>query len=214
MRIFTLLTLCLAIPLVSGAAVTDPTGDTYGTGIPFDIVSVSGITTGNSTTFEIRFAEPLEADLDAFLWGAIEIDVDRDANTGKTSEIDFPNMNFTHGVDYVIGFYYDDELGTAAILDVTNDQFFTLPAEYGPNFFRITVPIAGANGDPRMLYAVGVGDGQDLFNAYSDIAGNNYELLMTETPEPGTWGLCAAAFGMAAFVRLQRRPKQKDCRLS
>ena len=41
-------------------------------------------------------------------------------------------MNFKHGVDYVVGFYYDDELGTAAILDVTNDKFFSLPAEYGP----------------------------------------------------------------------------------
>ena len=201
MKTLTLLTLSLAVPVLSGAAVLDPIGDTYGTGLQFDIASVSAVTNGASTTFEIRFAQPLPADLDANLWGAIEIDVDRDANTGKTSELDYPNMNFSHGVDYVIGFYYDDELGTAAILDVTNDDFFKLPAEYGSNYFRITVPLVGTNGDARMLYAVGVGDGLNMDSLYSDIVGNGYQLLMTETPEPATWGCCAAALGLVALAR-------------
>jgi hypothetical protein len=195
----------LVLPLVAGAAVLDPIGDTYGTGLQFDISSVSGVTNGTSTTFEIRFADPVPAGLDANLWGGIEIDVDRDASTGKSSELDYPNMNFPHGVDYVIAFYYDDELGTAAILDVTKDLFFSLPAEYGADFFRITVPVAGSNGDVRMQYAVGVGDGLDLNSPYSDIAGNNYALLMTETPEPGTWALCAAAFGLVALRRMARK---------
>lgn len=208
MKTLTLLTLSLTVPVLSGAAVLDPIGDTYGTGLQFDIASVSAVTNGASTTFEIRFAEPLPADLDANLWGGIEIDVDRDSNTGKTSELDYPNMNFSHGVDYVIGFYYDDELGTAAILDVTNDKFFTLPAEYGSNYFRITVPLAGANGDPRMLYAVGVGDGLNLNSAYSDIVGNGYQLLMTETPEPATWGCSAAALGLVALARRRRQALQ------
>lgn len=205
MQTLTVLTLLLALPLLSGAAIIDPIGDTYGTGMQFDISSVSAVTNGTSTTFEIRFADPLPAELDANLWGAIEIDVDRDATTGKSSEIDYPNMNFTHGVDYVIAFYYDDEPGTASILDVTNDEFFTLPAEYGAGYFRITVPVAGLNGDARMHYAVGVGDGLDIKSAYSDIAGNGYELLITETPEPGTWALCAAAFGLVGFARARRR---------
>jgi hypothetical protein len=209
LKTLTLLTLSLAVPILCGAAVLDPIGDTYGTGMQFDIASVSAITTAGSTTFEIRFAQPLPANLDANLWGAIEIDVDRDANTGKTSEIDYPNMNFSHGVDYVIGFYYDDELGTAAILDVTNDKFFSLPAEYGSNYFRITVPLSGSNGDPRMLYAVGVGDGLDLNSAYSDIAGNDYQLLMTETPEPATWACCAAALGLVGLLRKRRMPASK-----
>jgi hypothetical protein len=205
MKIRTLAVLMLALPLLSWAAVIDPIGDTYGTGMQFDISSVSGVTYGNSTTFEIRFATPVPVNLDADLWGAIEIDVDRDAATGKTSELHYPNMNFTHGVDYVIGFYYDDEPGTAAILDVTNDKFFSLPAEYGANYFRIKVPISGLKGDSRMYYAVGVGDGLDLNSAYSDIAGNNYELLVTETPEPGTWALCAAAFVLVGLGRVRRR---------
>jgi hypothetical protein len=209
LKTLTLLTLSFALPLLSGAATLDPIGDTYGTGLQFDIASVSAITSGGSTTFEIRFAEPLPANLDANLWGAIEIDVDRDANTGKTSELDYPNMNFSHGVDYVIAFYYDDELGTAAILDVTNDNFFTLPAEYGNNYFRITVPLVGSNGDARMLYAVGVGDGLDMSSLYSDIAGNDYQLLMTETPEPATWGSCAAALAFAGLLRTRRRSSSK-----
>ena len=210
MKTLTLLTLSLALPVLSGAAILDRIGDTYGTGLQFDIASVSAITNGGSTTFEIRFAEPLPASLDANLWGAIEIDVDRDANTGKTSELDYPTMNFAHGVDYVIGFYYDDELGTAAILDVTNDDFFTLPAEYGTNYFRITVPLAGSNGDPRMLYALGVGDGLDLNSAYSDIVGNDYQLLMTEIPEPATWSCCAAALGLVGLLRKRRRSSAAD----
>jgi hypothetical protein len=56
-----------------------------------------------------------------------------------------------------------------------------------------------------MLYAVGVGDGHSLNSAYSDIAGNDYELLLTETPEPGSWSLCGAAFGIAALAGMQRR---------
>lgn len=194
----------MAFSLTSEAAFIDPVGDTYGTGMQFDISSVFAVTNGTSTTFEIRFATPLPAELDANLWGAIEIDVDRDATTGKSSELDYPNMNFSHGVDYVIGFYYDDELGTAAILDVTNDKFFTLPAEYGPDYFRITVSVVGSGGDPRMYYAVGVGDGLDLNSAYSDIAGNNYELLVTETPELGTWGLCAGALILVGLLRVRR----------
>lgn len=203
-NLIALLLLTLSAPLIATAAYIDPIGDTYGTGMQFDISSVSAITNGTSTTFEIRFATPLPADLDNHLWGAIEIDVDRDPTTGKSSELDYPNMNFKHGVDYVIGFFYDDELGTAAILDVTNDQFFSLPAEYGADYFRITVPIAGINGDKRMHYAVGVGDGQDLKSAYSDIAGNGYELLTTETPEPGTWVLCAIGLSLLIRARSKR----------
>ena len=165
MRILTFLALSLALPSWSRAAVLDPIGDTYGTGMQFDLSSISAVTSGGSTTFELRFADPLPAGLDANLWGAIEIDVDRDPNTEKSSELDYPNMNFPHGVDYVIAFYYDDEPGTAAILDVTNDQFFSLPAEYGADYFRITVPVAGRNGEPRMHYAVGVGDGLDMNSA-------------------------------------------------
>jgi hypothetical protein len=199
--------LCLALPLLAGAAVLDPIGDTYGTGMQFDISSVSGVTSGGSTTFEIRFADPVPPNLDANLWGGIEIDVDRNAATGKTSELDYPNMNFTHGVDYVIGFYYDDEPGTAAILDVTNDEFFTLPAEYGTDYVRITVPVVGTGGDARILYAVGVGDGLDINSAYSDIAGNDYELLVTETPEPGTWAMFAAGLGLFGFSRIRQRTR-------
>ena len=200
MRTWTGFGLFAALPLLSAAAVIDPIGDTYGTGMPFDIISVSGVTNGTSTTFEIKFATPLPAPLDANLWGAIEIDVDRNPATGKSSELDYPNMNFQHGVDYVIGFYYDDEPGTAAILDVTNNMFFSLPAEYGIDYFRITVPVAGP-GNPRMYYAVGVGDGLDMNSAYSDIVGNDYALLVTETPEPGTWALCAAGLGLAGLAR-------------
>lgn len=203
-NLIALLLLTLSAPLISQAAYIDPIGDTYGTGMQFDISSVSAITNGTSTTFEIRFATPLPADLDQHLWGAIEIDVDRDPTTGKSSELDYPNMNFKHGVDYVIAFFYDDELGTVSILDVTNDKFFSIPAEYGANYFRITVPIAGTNGDKRMHYAVGVGDGQDLNSAYSDIAGNGYELLTTETPEPGTWALCAIGLALLSRARSKR----------
>ena len=209
MKTLTALTLSLALPLLSGATL-DPIGDTYGTGMQFDISSVSAITNGTSTTFEIRFASPLPATLDANLWGAIEIDVDRDASTGKTSELDYPNMNFTHGVDYVIAFFYDDEPGTAAILDVTRDEFFSLPAEYGANYFRITVPVAGTNSDRLIQYAVGVGDGLNINSAYSDIAGNNYQLLIAEAPEPGTWALCLAAFGLAGFARVRRRRRRYE----
>ena len=212
MRAWSLSGLLLALPLLSAAAVTDPIGDTYGTGMPFDISFVSGITNGTSTTFEIKFSSPLPASLDANLWGAIEIDVDRNAATGKSSELDYPNMNFSHGVDYVIGFYYDDDLGTAAILDVTNNNFFSLPAEYGSDYFRITVPVVGLGGDTRMHYAVGVGDGLDINSAYSDIAGNNYELLLTETPEPATWSVCGAALGLVGWARMRRRAKI-DCSL-
>ncbi len=205
MRFLALLGVSLLMPLLSHAAISDPAGDTYGTGMPFDILSVAGVTDGNSTTFEIRFAKPLPASLDANLWGAIEIDVDRNAATGKSSELDYPNMNFTHGVDYVIGFYYDDEPGTAAILNVTTGDYFSLPAEYGDDFFRITVPISGLGGDARMYYAVGVGDGLDINSAYSDIAGNDYALLVTETPEPGTWALSSAALAVAGLVRARAR---------
>jgi len=150
---------------------------------------------GASTTFEIRFASPVPARLDANLWGAVEINVDRDTITAKSAELDFPNMNLPDCVDYVIAFYYDDDPGTARILDVTNNNFFSLPATCGPDFVRITVPVVGTNGDPRMWYTVGVGDGRDLFSAYSDIAGNDYQLIETETPEPCTWALSAAAAG-------------------
>lgn len=210
MQTLSILALSLAVPFFAGAATLDPLGDTYGTGMPFDIVAVSGITNGSSTTFEIRFASPVPADLDANLWGAIEIDQDRNTATGKTSELDYPNMNFDLGVDYVIAYYYDDAPGTAFILDVTNNNFFTLPAEYGPDYFRITVPIAGLNGDVRMQYAVGVGDGQDMNSLYSDIAGNDYEVLITETPEPGTWSLCSAAVGCLVLARRRRRAEDAE----
>ncbi|HYI93087.1 MAG TPA: hypothetical protein VEX68_06065 [Bryobacteraceae bacterium] len=205
MRVWALSGLWLALPLMSAAAMMDPIGDTYGSGTQFDIVSVSGVTNVASTTFEIKFSTPLPAPLDANLWGAIEIDVDRNAATGKSSELDYPNMNFQHGVDYVIGFYYDDDPGTAAILDVTNNSFFFLPAEYGADYFRITVPIAGLGGDARMYYAVGVGDGLDINSAYSDIAGNDYALLITETPEPGTWAVSGAALALVALARKRLR---------
>jgi len=207
MRCLSFLAVLVGGPLLSRAAILDPVGDTYGTGMPFDIISVSGVTNGNSTTFEIRFAQPLPAALDANLWGAIEIDIDRDPTTGKPSELDYPTMNFKHGVDYVVGFYYDDELGTAAILDVTNDKFFSLPAEYGPDYFRITIPVIGTSADRRMYYAVGVGDGLDINSAYSDIAGNDYQLLLTETPEPGTWTACAA-LGALVLTRVRRRAER------
>ena len=179
MRLFSI-SLLLCFATISSAAIMDPVGDTFGSGMPFDIISTSGVTTGNSTTFEIRFATPVPANLDEHLWGAIGIDVDRDPTTGKRSEIGFPDMNYTHGEDYVIGFYYDDAAGSAFILDVTNDDFFSIPAEYGPHYFRVTVPIRGTQPDGRMHYAVGVGDGQDLFEAYSDLAGNDYQLLTTD----------------------------------
>jgi hypothetical protein len=205
MQIFTIVSaLSLLLPLLAPASVLDPIGDTYGTGKPFDISEVFALTNGTSTTFEIRFASPVPAELDTNLWGAIEIDVDRNAATGKTSEIDYPTMNFQHGVDYVIGFYYDDEPGTAAILDVTKNLFFNLHAEYGPDYFRITVPLVGSNGDTRMDYAVGVGDGLNFASLYSDIAGNNHQLLVTETPEPSTWAVCTAGLGLVVLVRRRR----------
>ncbi|HYP08955.1 MAG TPA: PEP-CTERM sorting domain-containing protein [Bryobacteraceae bacterium] len=205
MRTLTVLLLSLALPLICPAAAIDPIGDTYGTGLQFDIASVSAYTTGTSTTFDIRFAAPVPADLNAHLWGAIEIDRDRDPNTGKTSELDYPNMNFPHGVDYVIGFFYDDDPGTAAILDVTSGDFFSLPAEYGADYVRITVPIAGLKGDSRVHYAVGVGDGQNMASLYSDLAGNDYGLLTSETPEPGTWALGGVALGLFGLARKRRR---------
>lgn len=210
MRVCALIALSLAIPFLSTAAVIDPTGDTYGTGLPFDIVSVAGVTNGTSTTFEIRFANPVPAALDANLWGAIEIDVDRNAATGKPSELDYPNMNFPHGVDYVIAFFYDDDPGTASILDVTNNNFFSLPAEYGPDYFRITVPISGLGGDPRMYYAVGVGDGLNINSAYSDIAGNDYALLVTETPEPGTLAVCGSVVMLAGLTRMRAKNRSRS----
>lgn len=208
MRLFATSLFLFCLASLSPAATIDPTGDTYGTGLQFDMISTSGVTKGQFTTFEIRFAQPVPADLDQFLWGAIEVDVDRNPATGKNSEINYPNQHFPHGVDYVIGFYYDDPLGKAAILDVTNDKYFYLDAEYGADYVRVTVPIFGSHPDGKMLYAAGVGDGQDMNSLYSDITGVDYQLLETETaavPEPGTWALCGGALGLIGAMRRSRR---------
>lgn len=206
MRVLILFGLLSVFAATADAVTLDPVGDTYGTGMQFDIVSVSGVTNAGSTTFEIRFASPVPASLDEHLWGAIEIDVDRNAATGKNSELDYPNMNFPLGVDYVIAYYYGDDPGSVFILDVTNDKLFSMPAEFGANYFRITVPVVGSQSDLVMHYAVGVGDGQSMASPYSDIAGNGYQVLSTTaTPEPATLALTGGALVLAGLLRARRR---------
>ena len=49
------------------------------------------------------------------------------------------------------------------------------------------------------------GDGLDMSSLYSDIAGNDYALQLTATPERGSWVLCTLAFSLVAFARMRRR---------
>src|SRR5215472_6047016 len=80
-----LIAFCFA-SLASGAAITDPTGDTFGLGpVEIDITSIDAVAAAGTLTFTLTFANtisPASAAAANSIFGFIDIDVDRNPSTG------------------------------------------------------------------------------------------------------------------------------------
>src|SRR5262249_38004783 len=83
--ILCLIAFCL-VSLASGAVITDPTGDTFGSGpVQIDITSTDAAGAAGTLTFTLTFANtisPASAAAANSIFGFIDIDVDRNPLTG------------------------------------------------------------------------------------------------------------------------------------
>ncbi|RMH22040.1 MAG: hypothetical protein D6696_04240 [Acidobacteria bacterium] len=126
----------------------DPTGDTFGSGTPIDVTSLSADLVGDMVEIVVTFADaisPPDSGAANAVDGFIDIDADQDGATGDVPWVDFLTGNATTGMGnefYVDLFSYDSADGAADVVD-DPDELVTgrAPVSFTSNSMTVQIPL-------------------------------------------------------------------------
>lgn len=190
--------------------VTDPVGDTFGSGaVQPDITSVEAQNGGNALTFTISFALAIAApsqNRPESVTGYLDIDVDRQASTGATSftELFSPGPALALGAEVAVDLFSEaDHAGKCDVLDAqTGSVISTIPISYGLKNLTFSVPLALLSGSSGAVnYAVIVGT---LDEATDRIPNGSTPLSTVPEPQGGSLAFAVIAVIAAMVIRRER----------
>jgi hypothetical protein len=223
----------------SAAPMTDPVGDALcnlsGGGscaVPYDITLIDAVTGGGNIEFTVHLnqniAQVPSQDPNNLthnqLGGYIDIDTDQNSATGTFAWGDYfgeappwpdPPQHFSGlGDEYYIDLYSEGLPSHAGTVDVWDGPGTviqgTAPILYGPDWFRIVVPLTLLGNDDGLLnYDVVVGDGTGLTDQAVDYqavqaGGSPAASVIPEPPAAVLFGFGLALAGIG-FLRRRAR---------
>jgi hypothetical protein len=196
----------------SAAPVNDLGGDTVaGAFATYDILSIDALFTVTDVTFTVNLSSnPLapSAAGTSGLNGFIDIDIDTNAATGITSNIDtlpVPFGNTGLGMEYSLKL--SSESSHAGFVDLFDPIFSTTttaPITYGLNMFSIKVLLSQLGNDDGLLsYSVAVGDSANVTDQAVDAGGlaATSSLAPAVIPLPAALWLFGSALGLLGWKR-------------
>jgi hypothetical protein len=147
MRRFEMLAALALLTGVSAAAV-DPTGDEFGASAGSDLIAISACQSATMLTIRLDFAGPIVPPpgiATNVIYGAIDIDVDRNAVTGVGSRTDDSNPGGALsglGVELIVElFNYDAETGTTTLRDTFSAEQSDVPVVFETQSLTVTIPL-------------------------------------------------------------------------
>jgi hypothetical protein len=152
---------------VSAAAV-DPTGDGFGETAGPDITGLSACQSADTLTIRLDFASPIippPSQLANAVYGSIDIDADRDPETGVSGRTDDSNPGGPLsglGVDFLVELdNYDAETGTTTLRDIYNAKVTRVPVVFDTTSITVRVPLGLAQAPGGVNLAAIVGNFED-----------------------------------------------------
>jgi hypothetical protein len=147
----------ILVPVLDGAILVDPAGDTLGSGpVQYDIVSFEHTMIGANLQVHLEFLGPItpyDPTNPNSMFGYIEIDSDNDPSTGVRSP--FTNLR---GLDYVVILETHTFGGPMVpILSITTGPVGSGTITYGSNFLDLIVDGSLIGGSPSVNAAVAIG---------------------------------------------------------
>ena len=181
----------------ASATSTDPIGDTLTPDAGADITRLTAEFSGGTLALELAFDGPIDLPgsdspnaVDIF----IDIDADRDGNTGMPSWTDTlrelaPADGTGLGIEYYVDFLkFDPQVGTAELYDdLAGVVVAEVPATFGPTSVTVQVPLAliGGSGDVHVAAVVYQTTPDNVFDAVP----NQGFVLATEGAGDGSPGV-------------------------
>jgi hypothetical protein len=212
-RTLTACVLAFSATSASAALVSDLGGDAItGAFATYDILSIDALFTATDVTFTVNLSSnPLapSAAVASGIYGFIDIDIDNNALTGVTSNIDIlapPFGNTGLGMEYSLKL--STEASHAGFVDLFDPIFSittTAPITYGVNMFSIKAPLIQLGNDDGLLsYSVAVGDSANITDQAVDAGGlaATSSLAPNVVPVPAAaWLFGSALLGLGAIKR-------------
>jgi hypothetical protein len=198
--------------------------------VPYDITLIDAATGGGNIEFIVHLNQNIvqvpsqDPSSLSQIGGYIDIDTDQNSATGTFAWGDYfgeappwPDPTTRRsglGDEYYIDLYSEaDHAGTVDIYDGPGTTLQgTAPVLYGPDWFRIIVPLALLGNDDGLLnYDVVVGDGTGLTDQAVDYqvvqgGGSPAASVISEPPGAALFGLGLALAG----IGFMRRPTPRD----
>lgn len=200
------------VPL-EGGTVTDPTGDTFGTGpVQHDIVFLQADITDIGLGLFIAFAdsiEPADSGLPNALFGVVDFDTDQDPTTGiqSTADIVCPDPAGI-GVDLILDMSgYDSATGTAPVVDDAGNFVTDALVQFGPQDFFANVFLFDGPWDAAAVMGTALEPTDCVPN------GGFVTIPVFPFPAMGGWGLLALfVLTLGAGIPVLRRLGGKGLR--
>ncbi|MCW5889434.1 MAG: hypothetical protein KIT14_02665 [bacterium] len=155
----------LALLASVAAAAIDPLGDDFGEYPGVDLVGLSACQSGTSLTIRLDFSAPITAPpslLSNAVYGAIDIDVDRDPATGAASRTDDSNPAGAVsglGIELLVDLYaYDAETGTTTMRIIDTTERVDVPVVFATQSLSVTIPLSPAQAPNGVNIAAVVGN--------------------------------------------------------
>ncbi len=202
-------------PAVANTTVSDPVGDTFGSGpIQHDIIEFTASYTGDDVFLELVFNDPIsppdgDGPPDALV-GGIDMDVDQNPNTGSGSLGDeFCPDPIGIGAEYQLSLFdYDPQTGQTVLYDLATGPVGNVDLTFTSNSVSAFVPLDLLGDDGILDTATVIGTIMEP----TDCAPNGGFITTSAggVPTAGPWALALIAAvltlgGLGFARRLQRR---------